>query len=411
MSRLFLFIGMLFATFFSQGQKKCESVLLKGKVEDTLNPQSFYNLMIINRTKGNGVFGQPNGHFSVYVSDNDSISLSVKGYPIVGFRVYADSNCQFLFDALIARTATELKEVIIRPLKSLEQIKAERAALAKRETRSVIGLEMLQSPITALYQTFSQKEKNKRWIAAQEYKDDQRKIVQELLHLYVAYDIINLTEEEFEDFIDFLNINETFLKTATEMDLVTFVKDKFDHFKRMNNMTFEENNQWKNELEYGNKVTAIKMLLDLYNEHQLILLPGYEYDRFIVFSKFDNFYLKTASEPDLIFTIQEKYNEYIYFYKLDFSYLSRDFNLIEQDNYIWKAELACKNNLNSAICELLKLYREHKIIELPIFEMERFTRFINLDEDFLKKVTDNELIGFILEKQSKYIHFYKLDKL
>ena len=67
--------------------------------------------------------------------------------------------------------------------------------------------------------------------------------------------------------------------------------------------------------------------------------------------------------------------------------------------------------MNSAISELLKLYREYKIIELPIVEMERFTRFINLDEDYLKKVTENELIGFILEKQSKYIHFYKLDKL
>lgn len=408
MNRLFLFIGILFTTYICEGQKRCDAVLLKGKVEDTLNPQSFYNLMIINRTKGNGVFGQPNGFFSVYVSDNDSISLSVKGYPIVGFRVHADSNCQFLFDALIAKTATELKEVIIRPLKSLEQIKEERAALAKRETRSVVGLEMLSSPITALYQTFSQKEKNKRWIAAQEYKDDQRKVVQELLHLYVAYDIINLTEEEFEDFIDFLNINEEFLKTATEMELVTFVKDKFEHFKRMHNMTFEENNAWKNELEHGDKNKAVKILLDLYNEHQIILLPDFEYDRFIIFSKFDDFYLKTASEPDLIQTIQEKHTEFIYFYKLDLPYLSKEFNLTVQDNYIWKAELACKNNLNSAVNELLKLYREFKIIELPISEMERFTRFLNLDESFLKKVTESELIAFVLEKQNKYIHFYKL---
>jgi hypothetical protein len=54
-----------------------------------------------------------------------------------------------------------------------------------------------------------------------------------LLRLYVAYDVISLTEVEFDEFIDFLNINEDFLKTATEIELITFIQDKFDHFKLM----------------------------------------------------------------------------------------------------------------------------------------------------------------------------------
>jgi hypothetical protein len=48
--------------------------------------------------------------------------------------------------------------------------------------------------------------------------------------LYVANDIINLTEDEFDEFISFLNINEEFLKTATEMELITFIQDKYEHF-------------------------------------------------------------------------------------------------------------------------------------------------------------------------------------
>ena len=77
----------------------------------------------------------------------------------------------------------------------------------------------------------SKKEQNKRWIAEQEFKDNQRKVVQELLRLYVAFDIINLSEEEFDDFISFLNIDSDFLKTATEMELIVYIKDKYDHFK------------------------------------------------------------------------------------------------------------------------------------------------------------------------------------
>lgn len=189
--------------------------------------------MIVNRRTGQGVFGQPNGTFSVYVNNGDSLSISVREYPLVKLVVKADSNCQFLKTIFIEPKPQEVREVVVRPLKSLEQIREEREALAMRETRMVTGIEMLQSPITALYQAFSKKEQNKRWIAEQNYKDDQRRVVKELLRTYIAYDIIELDEEEFDNFIAFLNVNEDFLKTATEMELITFIKDKYEHFRDM----------------------------------------------------------------------------------------------------------------------------------------------------------------------------------
>jgi len=232
--RYAVIITTVFSLFNFIGQaQKCDKVLFTGKVIDTLRPQNFYNLMIINRTTGRGVFGQPNGSFSLYVSNGDSLSISVKDYPMVNMVVSADSNCQFVRKIYIEGKPQELEEVIVRPIKSLEEIKEEREALAMRETRMVTGIEVLQSPITALYQAFSKKEQNKRWIAEQEFKDDQRRIVKELLRTYVSYEIIDLSEEDFDDFIEFLNINESFLKTATEMELITFIKDKFEHFKRL----------------------------------------------------------------------------------------------------------------------------------------------------------------------------------
>jgi hypothetical protein len=222
----------LFLSLLIQAQQ-CDKVLFTGKVVDTLRPQNFYNLMIVNRRTGQGVFGQPNGTFSVYVNNGDSLSISVREYPLVKLVVKADSNCQFLKTIFIEPKPQEVREVVVRPLKSLEQIREEREALAMRETRMVTGIEVLQSPITALYQAFSKKEQNKRWIAEQNYKDDQRRVVKELLRTYIAYDIIELDEEEFDNFIAFLNINEDFLKTATEMELITFIKDKYEHFRDM----------------------------------------------------------------------------------------------------------------------------------------------------------------------------------
>lgn len=219
----------LFISFIAFSQ--CEKVYISGSVKDTLNPQSFYNLMIINRTTGRGVFGQPDGTFSVYVTVNDKIALSTKGYPIYEFYAIPDSNCQCKVNAYIEKLPQQVKEVVIRPLKTLEQIKEERRALSLRETRTVTGIEVFQSPITALYQAFSKKEKNKAWIAEQSFKDDKKKVVKELLRLYIAYEIINLSEEDFDEFIIFLNVDESFLKTASEIELIVFIKDKYEHFK------------------------------------------------------------------------------------------------------------------------------------------------------------------------------------
>ena len=241
MNRMRLFTLLLLMCWFGNAAaQKCDRVLLTGRVVDTMQLQGFYNLMVVNSTSGRGVFGQPDGSFSVYASPNDSITLSVRGYSMYGFRIKSDSNCQMRITGILDHKAVQMEEYVVRPLKTLQQIKEERASLSMRETRQVTGLEVLQSPITALYQAFSKKEKNKVWISKMEYKDDQRRVLKELLRLYISYDVMKLDEAEFDNFIDFLNVDENFLKTATEMELVTFIKDKFEHFSRMNDHYFVE---------------------------------------------------------------------------------------------------------------------------------------------------------------------------
>ncbi|NDB34018.1 MAG: hypothetical protein EB023_01435 [Flavobacteriia bacterium] len=230
----FKLLFLVFCCCIGQSNAQCEQVYFKGKVEDSLRPQSFYNLLVVNRNSGKAAFGLPDGRFSGYALPFDTIALSVKQYPIYEFIAQPDSNCQCQILAYIDRLPQEVAEVVVKPLKTLEQIREERANLAMRETRLVTGVNLLESPITALYQAFSKKEQNKRWIAEQVFKDNQRKVVQELLRLYVAYDIIDLKEEDFDAFLLFLNLDPDFLKTASEMELITYIKDKYEHFKRFN---------------------------------------------------------------------------------------------------------------------------------------------------------------------------------
>jgi hypothetical protein len=213
--------------------QSCDKVLFFGKVVDSLRPQSFYNLMVVNRSNGRGVFGHPNGSFSVYANDGDTVALSVKDYPLLTVVVKANTDCQHSAVYYLEPKAQEIAEVVVKPVKTLNEIREEREALALRETRTVTGIEVMQSPITALYQAFSKKERAKRWVAEQEYKDDQRRVVKELLRTYVAFDIIELTEAEFDDFLDFLNLSDDFLKTASEMELITYIQDKYEHYMWM----------------------------------------------------------------------------------------------------------------------------------------------------------------------------------
>lgn len=232
MMRFFVFFLLLLQCHSLSAQSK-QRVLLKGRVVDTLQAQGFYNLMIVNRTTGRGVFGQPDGSFSVYVEEDDSINLSTKGYPIYGFRIKPDSNLQMLVHVVLENKVSMQQEVIVRPLKSLQQIKEERQSLSLREVRTVTGLEVLRSPVTALYERFSKREQNKQLVAQWEFRDNQARVLKELLRIYVSYDIVNLSEDEFEDFIQFLNLDENFLKTASDMELAVFIKDKFEHYNSM----------------------------------------------------------------------------------------------------------------------------------------------------------------------------------
>jgi hypothetical protein len=294
----------------------------------------------------------------------------------------------------------------VRPLKSLEEIKEEREALAMRETRMVTGIEVMQSPITALYQAFSKKEQNKRWIAEQTYKDDQRKIVKELLRLYVAYDIINLSEDEFDQFISFLNINENFLKTATEMELITFIQDKYVHFRIMNNMPTGVSSTWRNQL-YKDKKLALTELLNTYVSNDVFDLPSSEFDRFITYMNVDEDYLNKASDLEVQNMVMSKYDAYIAFYKIDIRLLKENYNITEEDNEDWKWELKHKKDKKAATITLLNLYNQHKVIYLNPDEYEKFMIFMNLKESFMSTASNEELIQFVREKYYKYLDFYK----
>lgn len=210
-------------------------ITIKGKVVDTSKMVSFYNVMIVNKTEGKGIFGSYDGTFSITVKKSDLIGFSVTGYKTqtMSFKNKAYKK-EYYVTIYLEMLSVTAEKVVVKPYKTLKELQEERAAIAKREVPQITGVNVLQSPITALYMQFSKREKTKRLIAEMEYEDQKREVVKEILRVYVHNDIIDLEDDEFDAFITFLNLNEYFLKTASDYELIVYIKYKFEHFQKIN---------------------------------------------------------------------------------------------------------------------------------------------------------------------------------
>lgn len=233
-----LFSGLLFGqdtTNVGAPNYNDSLITIYGNVVDTTKSISFYNVMVINKTLGKGIFGDYDGSFVLTIKKSHQFAVSVVGYKTQYFN-FKNKKYKKSYDLTVYLDLNSFvaKTVVVKPLKTLAELKEERSAIAKRELPEITVGSAIQSPITALYMTFSKREKTKKRVAEMEFKDQQRAVVKEILRVYIHADILDLQAEEFDAFITFLNLNTAFLKTATDYELIVYIKYKYEHFQKLN---------------------------------------------------------------------------------------------------------------------------------------------------------------------------------
>ena len=218
-------------------------VTIKGKVGDPDLISPFYSVMVINRRTRQGSFGKFDGTFSVKARQSDTILISTRGYKVVTL-CFKDSVPALEYEVNIKLSMVQYVGAVVevKPLKTLKELKEARAKLAKEKLRTPDpkGIDAFASPITALFNIFSKKEKSKKLLLELEYKATQKEILKEMMRVYVHNDIIQLEPHEFDDFIDFLNIDAQTLKTASDYQLIVYIKDKFQHYLQVNDYYYEK---------------------------------------------------------------------------------------------------------------------------------------------------------------------------
>ena len=207
-----------------------EEVTVRGRVVAEGHQGGYYDLMVVNKRKRTGSFGNADGTFTVRMLRTDTLLVGLGGYVTRPFTV-RDSVPRTAYDALIVLSpwTVVLPEASVLSERTLKQIQQDIAKLGYKESDyRVSSVDALQSPITFLYQEFSRRERSKRLVAQLRNEDRKRELLRELLQQYVEYDIINLHDEAFDDFIDFCAVPDEVIKGLTQYEFLLYVKKKYE---------------------------------------------------------------------------------------------------------------------------------------------------------------------------------------
>lgn len=207
-------------------------VTVSGKVRDEYdNPVS--NVIIVNKRTKSGSFGKADGSFRISCEKNDTITITSLGFHSRDV-CYKDSviKPEYFLKLFLDTRVYVLPDVTVFAARDLEKIQEDINKLGYNEDDYMLsGINAAASPITFLYQQFSKKEQSKRAVAMMVNEDRKRELLKELFHHYVDYDIIQLSDDEFDAFIDYLNVSDEFMKTSSQYDFLIYVRDRFRDYK------------------------------------------------------------------------------------------------------------------------------------------------------------------------------------
>jgi succinate dehydrogenase flavin-adding protein (antitoxin of CptAB toxin-antitoxin module) len=227
-SLLFLFVFLILG-----GQTFAQTVRIKGQVFHPEDPT--FNLLIVNKSKGKGVFGTQDGKFEITADKADTILVGALGYQTTKICM-ADSADQAIYRVKIylRNISVNLKTVQVFPERELETIQEDIRKLGYDDRDYVLtGIDAMTSPLTYLYQQVSRAERMKRRAYEIINEDQKRMLLKELFGKYVDYNIIQLDETEFDDFIDFMNVSDAHLKAMTQYEFVLFTKERFSIYRQI----------------------------------------------------------------------------------------------------------------------------------------------------------------------------------
>lgn len=211
-----------------------KTITFSGIVVDVQDTFATPAPIVVNRRTGTGHAFLPGGTFSIQGYKTDTFLVTAGGYEFARFcfQDSVDKPNYFLRVGLSIRTG-QLSQVTIFPVKDLQDIKQDREKLGVVPTNSTQGpVDAISSPITFLYERYSREGRSKALVAEMENEDRKNAILRDLFRTYNRAGVINLPESDFDSFILYLNMPESYLRTASDYELAVTIKQRYELFMR-----------------------------------------------------------------------------------------------------------------------------------------------------------------------------------
>lgn len=211
-----------------------QDISISGRVTDRNGYSTLFNIMVVDQQSGSGTFASANGTFTIKIQRKDTIMITARDCAIKKI-CFRDSISKTYFNITVKLDSLhyELSDVYVRPQRNLPEIHKDISTLGEIPNTDTYKSVSLMNPISLLYERFSKIEQSKRKVAKMEDEEKKKQILKDLLHLYIKYDIINLDDKAFDDFIDYCNFSDAFIKQATDYELIMVIKQRYQSYLRV----------------------------------------------------------------------------------------------------------------------------------------------------------------------------------
>lgn len=227
-----LFFFFLFS-FYAPEVKAQENIIVTGKAMDEDYPGILLEqVMVINLKTQQGIFANPDNSFTIQMSKSDTLVITAFGHNAYKF-CFRDSALRDIYRIIapLSKRSITLNEATIFAPRDLNRIEKDIQKLGYDvKDYRLSGVSAWQSPITALYQEFSRKERSKRRVAELMNEDRRRELMREVLGNYSRAGLIDLNYNEYNAFIDYLGLNDFLLKALTQYELAVYIKARYQSY-------------------------------------------------------------------------------------------------------------------------------------------------------------------------------------
>ncbi|HYG49830.1 MAG TPA: hypothetical protein VD905_02955, partial [Flavobacteriales bacterium] len=181
----------------------------------------------------------------------------------------------------------------------------------------------INSPVTALYQLFSKIEREKHEARVLEAQDRKREVLKELLAKYVQAEIIDLDEDQFDDFINTSEFDTDYLQNLSEYELIKYIQYRYFSYVKFIDFYYVFRRLDHNEYELalleatGEKQTVVFNLFRQFIDKDAWSVKSRDPEfifAFINFAQFDTRELVDLNDYALIVKVKNKYDQFMGMY-------------------------------------------------------------------------------------------------